>query len=97
MRVVKERERLLVDITGNSEIVKLPRTRRFDIILSMKSNNTTTKSTNSSITLRARFTLLKTLWHQAPLSKVKLEELKTLAKKFDPKMAKYMEENPQMC
>jgi hypothetical protein len=62
----------------------------------MKNNNTTTKSTNSS-TSRARFNYLKTLFHQAPLSKSELNELKTLAKKLDPKMAKWMDENPELC
>lgn len=62
----------------------------------MKNNNTTTKSTSSS-TSRARFNYLKTLFHQAPLSKPELSELKTLAKKLDPKMAKWMDENPELC
>lgn len=62
----------------------------------MKNNNQTTKTTKSS-TSRARFNFLKSLWSQAPLPDGELEELKTLAKKFNPKMAKYMEENPEMC
>lgn len=56
-----------------------------------------TKLRSQTATDRARFTFLKTLWHQAPLPNAELEELKTLAKKFNPKMAKYMEENPEMC
>ena len=61
----------------------------------MKNN---TKTTNpSTSTLRARYVELKTLWRNAPLTTPELEELKTLAKKFNPKMAKYMEENPEMC
>ena len=61
----------------------------------MKNNNTTTKSTNSST--RTCFNHLKSLFHQAPLSKPELSELKTLAKKLDPKMAKWMDENPELC
>ena len=61
----------------------------------MKNNTKTTNSTTS--VLRARFTLLKSLWHNAPLPSAELEELKALAKKFNPKMAKYMEENSEMC
>lgn len=61
----------------------------------MKNN---TKTTNpSTSTRRARYVELKTLWRNAPLPAAELEELKTLAKKFNPKMAKYMEENPEMC
>ena len=56
-----------------------------------------TKLRSQTATDRARFTFLKTLWHQAPLPNAEFKELKTLAKKFNPKMAKYMEENPQMC
>lgn len=62
----------------------------------MKSNNTTTKSTNSS-TSRTRFNHLKTMFRQSPLSEPELGELKILAEKFDPKMAKWMDENPELC
>ena len=56
------------------------------------------KNTSSSTSARrARYAELKTLWSNAPLPAAELEELKTLAKKFNPKMAKYMEENPKMC
>lgn len=48
-------------------------------------------------TQRARFNYLATMWRAAPLSNADLEELKNLAKKFNPKMAKYIEENPEMC
>ena len=61
----------------------------------MKNNNTTTKSTKSST--RTRFNHLKTMFHQAPLTMPELEELKSLAKKFDKKMAKWMDENPELC
>jgi len=46
---------------------------------------------------RARYNVLRSYWANAPLVKSELEELKALAKKFNPKMAKYMEENPEMC
>ena len=55
--------------------------------------NTTTTTT----TTRTRFNHLKTMFHQAPLSASELNELKTLAKKFDPKMAKWIDENPELC
>ena len=48
-------------------------------------------------TQRARFNHLATMWYAAPLSEQDLEELKNLALKFNPKMAKYMQENPEMC
>ena len=51
----------------------------------------------SDIILRDRFNYLKTLFRQAPLSDSKVRELKTLAKKFDPKMAEWMEKNPDLC
>ena len=44
-----------------------------------------------------RFDHLKKLFHQAPLNKSQLDELKTLAKIFEPKMAEWMEKNPEMC
>ena len=50
----------------------------------------------SDIILRDRFNYLKTLFRQAPLSDAKVRELKTLAKKFDPKMAEWMEKNPDL-
>ena len=62
----------------------------------MKTNNTTTKSTNSVSSQRARFKFLKSMFHQAPLPKNETEELKTLAKKFNPKMYKWMEENKEL-
>lgn len=45
---------------------------------------------------RARFDHLATMWRTAPLSDSDLAELKTLARKFNAKMAKYIEENPEM-
>lgn len=51
----------------------------------------------SASALRARYLELKTLWRSAPLPAAELGELKTLARKFNPRMAKYMEENPEMC
>ena len=45
----------------------------------------------------ARFNNLKTLFRVAPLSESKLSELKALAKKFDPKMAKWIDEHPEYC
>lgn len=56
--------------------------------------NTTNTNTKS---LCSRFNYLKTMFHQSPLSEPELSELKTLAKKFDPKMAKWMDENPELC
>ena len=46
---------------------------------------------------RDRFNYLATMWYAAPLSDAEFEELKELAKKFNPKMFKYMQENPEMC
>ena len=43
------------------------------------------------------FDHLKKLFHQAPLSESQLAELKDLAKVFEPKMAEWMEKNPEMC
>ena len=74
----------------------LPSHRSFDIIQTMKNNNTPDKSANSS-TLLTRFNHLKTLFRVAPLSESKLNELKALAKKFDPKMAKWIDEHPEYC
>ena len=58
--------------------------------------NKTAANTNTK-SLRSRFSHLKTMFHQAPLNEPELSELKTLAKKFDPKMAKWMDENPELC
>ena len=44
-----------------------------------------------------RFDHLKKLFHKAPRSESQLAELKDLAKIFDPKMAEWMEKNPEMC
>lgn len=64
----------------------------------MKSNTKTTNPTTSTRAERyARYSHLATMWYAAPLSDSDLSELKTLAKEFCPKMAKYMEENPEMC
>jgi hypothetical protein len=52
---------------------------------------------NKSSRSRARYDFLRSYWANAPLIKSELEELKTLAKKFNPKLAKYMEENPEIC
>ena len=54
-------------------------------------NNTKTKHTKS------RFQFLKSMFRQAPLSASDLEELKFLAAKFDPRMSKWMKENPELC
>ena len=62
----------------------------------MKNNNTTTKTTKS-FTSHARFNFLKSMYHQAPLPKAEFEELKILAKKYNPKMADYLEKNPELC
>lgn len=55
---------------------------------------TTHKNTSTE---HARFDHLATMWRTAPLSDADLAELKTLARKFNTKMAKYIEENPEMC
>ena len=54
-------------------------------------NNTKTKHTKS------RFQFLKSMYRQAPLSASDLEELKFLAAKYDPRMSKWMKENPELC
>ncbi len=59
----------------------------------MKNNTNTNTNTK---TTRARFNYLKTMFRQAPLNASELTELKTLAKTFDPKMAKWMDENPEL-
>ena len=55
------------------------------------------KNTTNTKSLHSRFNYLKTMFHQSPLSEPELSELKTLAKKLDPKMAKWMDENPALC
>ena len=49
------------------------------------------KTTTNSSTQHERFNYLKIQFHQAPLSKTEFAELQTLAKKFNPKMAKCLE------
>ena len=56
-----------------------------------------TKIHVSDIISRDRFNYLKTLFHQAPISDSAIRELKTLAKKFDPKMAKWLDDNQEYC
>lgn len=56
-----------------------------------------TKIYASNIISRDRFNYLKTLYYQAPISDSAIRELKTLAKKFDPEMAKWMDENKELC
>lgn len=58
-----------------------------------KTNNQ--KSTTSS--QKTRFTFLKSMLRQAPLHKDEYEELTMLAKKFDKKMASYLEANRNSC
>ena len=55
----------------------------------MKNNNQS--KTNNQLN---RFNHLKSLYRAAPLAVPDFEELKQLAKKYDPKMAKYLDENP---
>lgn len=43
------------------------------------------------------FIMLKSLWSNGPLNDVCLNELKTLAKKFNPKLAKYMKAHSELC
>lgn len=45
----------------------------------------------STIISRDRFNYLKALYYQAPISDSAIRELKTLAKKFDPEMAKSLD------
>lgn len=54
-------------------------------------NNTKAKHAKS------RFKFLKSMYRQAPLTRPELEELKFLAAKFDPRMSKWMKENPELC
>ena len=58
--------------------------------------NKTAANTNTK-SLHSRFNHLKTMFRQSPLNEPELSELKTLAKKFDPKMAKWIDENPELC
>ena len=51
----------------------------------------------STIIGRDRFKLLRTLYYMAPLSDSAIRELKTLAEKFDPEMAKQMDDNQELC
>ena len=54
-------------------------------------NNTKPKHSKS------RFKLLKSLFYAAPLPDNELEELKFLAAKYDPRLYKWMKENPELC
>ena len=51
----------------------------------------------STVISRDRFNYLKALYYQAPISDSAIRELKTLAKKFDPKMAKWLDDNQEIC
>ena len=69
----------------------------YDSFVIMKTmENNTTSILASTIISRDRFNYLKTLFHQAPLSDSAIRELKILAKKFDPEMAKWMDENKEL-
>lgn len=46
---------------------------------------------------KSRFQHLKSMFRQAPLTSADLEELKFLAAKYDPRMSKWMRENPELC
>ena len=74
---------------------RLPNYDSFVIMKTMENN--TTSILASTIISRDRFNYLKTLFHQAPLSDSAIRELKILAKKFDPEMAKWMDENKELC
>lgn len=67
------------------------------VIMKTMENNNTTSILASTIISRDRFNYLKTLFRQAPLSDSAIRELKTLAKKFDPEMAEWMDENKELC
>ena len=41
----------------------------------------------------SRFKFLKSMFRQAPLPESELDELQTLAEKYNPKMATYIKEN----
>ena len=70
----------------------------YDSFVIMKTmENNTTSILASTIISRDRFNYLKTLFRQAPLSDSAIRELKILAKKFDPEMAKWMDENKELC
>ena len=73
----------------------MPNYDSFVIMTTMENN--TTSILASTIISRDRFNYLKTLFHQAPLSDSAIRELKILAKKFDPEMAKWMDENKELC
>lgn len=44
----------------------------------------------------ARFKFLKSMLRQAPLPESELDELQTLAEKYNPKMAAYIKENREI-
>ena len=54
-------------------------------------------NSNKNKHTKSRFQSLKTMFRQAPLSGPELEELKFLAAKYDPRMSKWMRENPELC
>ena len=60
-------------------------------------NTTTTNTDTNTKSLRSRFNYLKAIFRQSQLNELEINELKTLAKKFHPKMAKQMDENPELC
>ena len=46
---------------------------------------------------RARYERLRALFRAAPLPAAEYDELRTLARRFDPKMAGWMDENAGTC
>ena len=54
-------------------------------------------NSNKNKHTKSRFQFLKSMFRQAPLSTSDLEELKFLAAKYDPRMSKWMKENPELC
>jgi len=46
---------------------------------------------------RERFAALKSLFRSAPLPPADLAELRDLAARFDPRMRRWMDENPELC
>jgi hypothetical protein len=54
-------------------------------------------NSNRSKHTKSRFQFLKSMFRQAPLTTSDLEELKFLAAKYDPRMSKWMKENPELC
>jgi hypothetical protein len=54
-------------------------------------------NSNKNKHTKSRFQSLKSMFRQAPLSTSDLEELKFLAAKYDPRMSKWMKENPELC